>query len=101
MRTEENSAPYLIPTLLSMANADSHLTLLDVGPGLGTITASLANYMPRGRVTATDLSEEILQSASAHAKDVGASNFEFQTGNVYDVPFSDNTFDVVHTHQVL
>ena len=101
MRKAENCAGYLIPTLKSMADANPDLTLLDVGAGSGTITASLAKYMPRGKVTAADLSEEILKTAEANAKQMGAENIEFQPANVYELPFPDKSFDVVHTHQML
>ena len=84
-----------------MATLNPHLTLLDVGAGSGTITASLASYMPLGKVIATDLSEEILQKAKRHAEDVGAGNVEIRQANVYELPFRDGTFDVVHASQVL
>ena len=101
LRTAENCSGYLIPTLQSMAKGNPGLTLLDVGAGSGTITASLAKYMPEGQATGVDISEEILTSAAEHAQEVGVTNVKFQTANVYELPFPDETFDVVHTHQML
>ncbi|KAK3697205.1 hypothetical protein LTR37_017606 [Vermiconidia calcicola] len=101
LRTAENCAAYLLPTLQMMAEEKPKLTLLDVGAGSGTISTSLARYMPHGQVAGVDLSEDILRSAAQHAEQIGAKNCHFQTGSVYQLPFPDGTFDVVHTHQML
>ncbi|KAK5114062.1 hypothetical protein LTR85_010368 [Meristemomyces frigidus] len=84
-----------------MATENPALKMLDVGAGSGTITASLAKYMPQGHVTATDLSEVILERAAKHAEKVGSNNISFQIANVYELPFPDSSFDVVHASQVL
>lgn len=84
-----------------MTSSNPELKLLDIGAGSGTITASLAKYMPRGQVTAIDISEEILQQAADHAREAGVSNIEFQTANVHNLPYSDGTFDIVHASQML
>ena len=57
--------------------------------------------MPRGRVIATDISDEILQKAARHAENVGAKNVEVRKANVYELPFEDGSMDVVHASQVL
>lgn len=84
-----------------MVKAKPELQLLDVGAGPGSISVSLAKYLPQGWVTATDISEEVLQQASAHAKEVGCNNIKFQTADVYNLPFEENSFDIVHVSQVL
>ncbi len=99
--TAENCSTYLLPTLASKASSTPNLTLLDVGAGSGTITASLAKYMPAGHITAIDISPEILLSAASHASSVGVANITFQTESVYSLPFPDSTFDIVHAHQIL
>lgn len=100
-RTAENSAGHLLLRLQSIAKETPQLKLLDVGAGSGTISASLAKYMPEGQVTATDISDEILGRAKLHADSVGVKNIQFQRANVYELPFSDSTFDITHAHQVL
>ena len=100
-RTAENSAAYLLPFLSQMESSKSNLKLLDVGAGSGTLTASLAKYMPNGHVTATDINEDILKKAEEHAEAVGAKNVHFQVANVYKLPFADNSFDIAHAHTVL
>ncbi|KAK3643064.1 hypothetical protein LTR56_010438 [Elasticomyces elasticus] len=100
-RTAENSAAYLLPILQTTVKANPDLKLLDVGAGSGTISASLAKYIPCGAVTATDISDDILERAGEHAKEQGVTNITFQSANIYKLPFEDNTFDIVHASMVL
>ncbi len=92
-RTAENSAAYLLPHLAEDAQ------VLDVGCGPGTITAGLADRVPRGRVTGIDAAQEVIDQASAAAG--GRENLDFATGDVYALDYQDDSFDVVHAHQVL
>jgi SAM-dependent methyltransferase len=92
-RTAENSAAYLLPHLAADAK------VLDVGCGPGTITAGLADRVPQGHVTAIDAAEGIVEQARAEAGDRG--NLTFATGDVYGLDYPDDSFDVVHAHQVL
>jgi len=101
VRTAENSAAYLLPKLQSMKESNPHLTLLDVGAGSGTISVSFAKLIPDGHVTGVDLNPNILPRARAVAEMAGVKNIEFQQGNVYKLPFADETFDVTFCHQVL
>ena len=92
-RTAENSAAYLLPHLAEDAK------VLDVGCGPGTITAGLADRVPRGHVTGIDAAQEVIDQASAAAG--GRGNLDFATGDVYALDYPDDSFDVVHAHQVL
>src|ERR1700761_5925379 len=92
-RTAENSAAYLLPHLAEDAR------ILDVGCGPGTISAGLADRVPRGHVTAIDAAQEVIDQASAAAG--GRGNLDFTTGDVYALDYPDDSFDVVHAHQVL
>ncbi|HET7357137.1 MAG TPA: class I SAM-dependent methyltransferase [Nocardioidaceae bacterium] len=94
-RTLENSAGYLVPYL------DEDADVLDVGCGPGTITLDLARAVTRGRVTGLDRSAVVLSEASKAAEEAGLVNVEFQCGDVYSLAFDDDSFDVVHAHQVL
>ncbi|CAF3652657.1 hypothetical protein FGSG_04216 [Fusarium graminearum PH-1] len=100
-RTAENSSNHLLPKLQAIVKSNPKLKLLDVGAGSGTISASLAGYMPEGEVTATDISDEILARANDYARSQGVSNIKFQRANVFELPFPDSAFEVTHAHQVL
>ncbi|MFI6725724.1 methyltransferase domain-containing protein [Streptomyces sp. R-74717] len=94
-RTAANSAAYLIDELRP------GMTVLDVGCGPGTITADLAALVAPGRVTAVDTTGEILDRAAEVAAERGLENAEFTTADVHALDFPDDSFDVVHAHQVL
>ncbi|MHA7651810.1 methyltransferase domain-containing protein [Mycobacterium sp. ML4] len=95
-RTAEDSAGYLLPHLRP------GLSLLDIGCGPGTITVDLAARVePGGSVTAVELTEDALDLARAEAQRRNATNISFVTSDVHALDFPDDTFDVVHAHQVL
>ncbi|TCO49444.1 ubiquinone/menaquinone biosynthesis C-methylase UbiE [Kribbella antiqua] len=93
-RTAENSAGYLLPHLRP------GMSLLDVGSGPGTITADLARLVEPGQTTALEATEAALDITKAtFAKlDIGV---EFVVGDVHKLDLPDDTYDVVHAHQVL
>ncbi len=94
-RTAEDSAGYLLPHLRP------GMSVLDAGCGPGTITVDLAARVAPGRVTAVEMTDEALDLARAEARARDQSNIDFVTADVHALGFPDNTFDVVHAHQVL
>lgn len=94
-RTAQNSAAYLLPHL------SAGLSLLDVGAGPATITADLADLVAPGVLTATETNEVTLDIARAEVDRRAVDNVEFAVADVHALPFADDTFDVVHAHQVL
>lgn len=94
-RTATNSAAYLIGEL------HPGLDLLDVGCGPGTITADLAELVAPGRVTAVDAAEDVLRQAGETAVERGLDHVRFAVADVHALDFPDDSFDVVHAHQVL
>lgn len=94
-RTAGNSAAHLVPHLVA------GVSLLDVGCGPGTITADLAGLVAPGRVTALEMTGEALRLAEAEARARARENIDFVVGDVCALDFPDDTFDVVHAHQVL
>lgn len=101
LRTASNSASYLLPTLSSLVASKPALELLDVGAGSGTISVTLAQRIPGGKVTAVDLDAGILPRARAVAAAAGVENITFSQADAYALPFDDGAFDVTHCHQVL
>ena len=94
-RTAENSAAYLLPALRSGQS------LLDIGCGPGTITMDLAQRVAPGRVLGIDSGEAVIVQAVDAALAAGTDNLEFAVGDVYALGAADDSFDVVHAHQVL
>ncbi|NEC89830.1 methyltransferase domain-containing protein [Streptomyces sp. SID12501] len=94
-RTAANSAAYLLGSL------KPHMRILDIGCGPGTITADLAALVPDGQVTGVDRAPGILDQARATAAERGLGNVEFAVADIHALDFPDDTFCVVHAHQVL
>ncbi|GAB3616929.1 methyltransferase domain-containing protein [Okibacterium endophyticum] len=94
-RTVDNSAAYLAPRLVP------GLSVLDVGSGPGTITIDIARRVGTARVVGMDASDDVTAQAAALARASDVENVEFVTGDAYHLDFDDDTFDVVHAHQVL
>ncbi len=93
-RTAENSCAYLLPHL------KPGLRLLDVGAGPGTITADLATLVAPARVTALEATDDALALSRTELGDRGI-DADFVVGDVHDLDLPDDSFDVVHAHQVL
>jgi SAM-dependent methyltransferase len=95
-RTKENSAAYLLPYMKPA------MKVLDVGCGPGNLTCDLATMVPQGSIIGIDRSEDVIQKANALASERGQSDrVTFEAGDVFNMPFEDNTFNIVHSHQVL
>jgi ubiquinone/menaquinone biosynthesis C-methylase UbiE len=94
-RTVQNSAAYLMPHL------DAHTSLLDVGCGPGTITLDFAARVTPSRVVGIDAAPAAIDAANAEREAQGSTNVEFRTADIYALDFDDDTFDIVHAHQVL
>jgi len=92
-RTATNSAAYLLPHLRP------EMTLLDVGCGPGTITADLATLV--AEVTAVEMNDEALDLARAEFGRRGITNAHTVVSDIHALDFPDDSFDVVHAHQVL
>ncbi len=95
-RTAANSCGYLLPLL------EPGMDLLDVGCGPGTITMDLADLLgPTGRVTALERTAGALDLAREEAGRRGTTNVHFTVADVQELGLPDDSFDVVHAHQVL
>lgn len=94
-RTVENSAAYLIPHLTPGR------TLLDVGSGPGTITADLAARLAPGRVTALEATDDALALTRTEIEAHGLTNVDYVVGDIHALEMPDDSFDIVHAHQVL
>ncbi|MEV4777377.1 class I SAM-dependent methyltransferase [Microbacterium sp. LWH12-1.2] len=92
-RNIANSAEYLRPHL------GASTRLLDVGAGPGTITMDFASVVDR--VTATEIDEAALSLSRELAASRGVTNVDFSVEDVHALSFADDSFDVVHAHQVL
>lgn len=73
---------HVIERIMELASLDAHERVLEVGPGIGTLT--LALLQDAGHVTSIEADPELEPVLSAHAMDY--SNFSFIMGDALKVP---------------
>jgi demethylmenaquinone methyltransferase/2-methoxy-6-polyprenyl-1,4-benzoquinol methylase len=83
---------------LRLANVQAAQRVLDVACGTGRGTIGLAQAVgTAGKVDALDLSEAMLEQARTKTAQLGlSSRVHFKQGNARDLPYPDNTFDLVY-----
>jgi len=94
-RTVENSFAY------GQSYLRPGMTVLDLGCGVGTITADIAQRVAPGQVIAVDLDPGVLKLAAQYAAERGVTNIDFRLGNAYRLDLADASVDLAHAHQVL
>jgi SAM-dependent methyltransferase len=77
------------------------MSLLDVGCGPGTITTDLAARVAPGPVIGVDREPAVVAQATRSLAGGNVSNVQFKPADVYSLEFDDQSFDVVHAHQLL
>jgi ubiquinone biosynthesis O-methyltransferase len=76
--------------------------VLDIGCGPGHIAISLALRNTSWNIVGCDLSENMIERATQHAKKAGVSDrVSFVKGEANCLPFPDGSFDLVVSHFVL
>ena len=94
-RNAADCARHLLPHL------EPGMRLLDLGCGPGTISVGLADAIAPGTLLGLDMEETQVEMANAAARAGGHDNASFQAGDATDLPFDDDSFDVVHCHALL
>ncbi|KAK5627073.1 hypothetical protein RRF57_002788 [Xylaria bambusicola] len=94
-RTAAESSAYMLPLI------KPHMRILDVGCGPGTITLDLAAQVPEGSVNGVDASNSAIEKAQELCQQRGTTNASFAVADIAKLPFDDDSFDIVHAHQVL
>lgn len=88
-------------TLLDMCGLDATSKVLDVGCGSGNTACFIADDIG-SRVSGIDISEVMIVKARERAQRQGLSDkLEFRVGDVFDLPYEDDWFDVVILESVL
>jgi len=84
-------------TLAELLHADTRYApgsrVLEAGCGVGAQTVILARTSSEAQITAVDISEASLSKARALLERAGIRNVELQQGDIFHLPFEDNSFD--------
>ncbi len=67
--------------------------ILEAGCGVGAQTQTVAPQNPNCQFISIDISEESINKASKLIESEGIKNVEFQTADIFDLPYQDNYFD--------
>ena len=84
-----------------------HLTLsgtervLDAGCGPGAVTRAVANALPQGHVTGVDREPRHVDYARRKAVSEHIDNIDFKEGDVLNLPFDSDSFDVLWSKLLL
>jgi arsenite methyltransferase len=74
----------------------------DLGSGSGTDSLVAAQMVaPNGGVTGIDMTPEMLAKARRAAEELGLGNVEFVEGEIENLPFADESIDVVISNGVI
>lgn len=93
VKSEKHSKGKDLKKLVEMARATGTEDLLDVATGGGHTANALAPFVRK--VTALDLTPEMLSAAEQFIKGNGHANVEFVEGDAEKLPFPDESFDLV------
>jgi ubiquinone/menaquinone biosynthesis C-methylase UbiE len=72
-----------------------NFNILDIASGTGEPGLTAAAMVKNGRVTGTDLSEDMVSIAAENAKETGLTNFDTKICSADELPFANETFDAV------
>ena len=69
--------------------------LLDVPVGTGVLTIPFYSLITKADINCLDYSEEMLNQAKEKVEKLKLTNIKFQQGDVGNLPYEDNCFDIV------
>jgi SAM-dependent methyltransferase len=75
--------------------------ILEAGCGTGRFCIKIAEDNPSSTVVGLDLSVNAIKLSSEGARIRGLKNVRFIQGDIFNMPFSDNTFDIVFSEGVI
>jgi SAM-dependent methyltransferase len=81
--------------MIRTARVPDHADVLDVATGTGEPGLTVAALTPQGRVTLTDLADQMLAVAVDHAAQRGLRNVEARICDPAALPFPDASFDTI------
>jgi len=81
--------------LIERLDLKENYKVLEVGPGPGYFSISIAKKLKNGRLFLVDIQPEMLEYAERRLKKMKVENVEYRLGNGTTFDFSDEYFDVI------
>ena len=101
LRLERQALIYGFEDDLRHLSLSSNERVLDAGCGSGSITRAIAKSSNRAQAVGVDREVKFIDYATRKAASERIENIEFKTGDVLNLPFEDECFDVVWSKHVL
>lgn len=80
---------------LDFIEIDPDSNILELGSGLGIIANEVASRMQNGSITGIEYSKEQIAKNKSHPK------LKIQQGDVHEMPFEDQQFDLIHGRYII
>ena len=80
---------------LELARIRDGESVLEVAVGTGLTFLEILRLNSTGQNEGIDLTEEMLNRAKEKAKNLGVFNYRLEIGDAYNLPYPDNSFDLV------
>lgn len=92
-KVQAHSNEEAMQLLLSMSGVDNNSLVLDVACGPGIVACAFAEIA--NKVTGIDITPAMIEQAIKLQNEKKLNNLEWRTGDVEQLPFNDNNFDIV------
>jgi len=91
----------IIDQEIDAINVQPGMKILDAGCGSGAVTRKLALRAKPAKVTGVDFDPIFIESAKSIAADEGIDNVSYESGNIDDLKYPDESFDLTYCRLVL
>lgn len=81
--------------------AQPGMQILDAGCGSGSMAREIARTAPKANVVGVDLRDDYIDYARRRTAEAGLKNLSFETGDIRELPYSNDSFDIIWTKYVL
>jgi len=78
------------------------MRVLEVGPGNGTYTMGAARQIgPEGELVTIDIEPKMIERVNQRIASEGLVNIDARVANIYELPFEDQSFDLIYMIAVI
>jgi len=91
----------IIDKEIDALNVQSGMSVLDAGCGSGAVSRRFARKAHPAKVTGVDFDKKFLEYAKSFAADENINNIEYELGDIDNLTYSDESFDLTYSRLVL
>ncbi len=91
----QKSVDFILPHL------NPGMEVLECGCGPGAVTFEIAKKVKKGNVIGIDINSNQIDSNNKKVDESDINNLQFEVANILDLPYSDNSFDIVYMQALI